>query len=404
MNNLLSVLKATIKAKITPIWTKLKYWTSASFIKTRVTSKIRENFSKVLSVRPRHKKDYYRFFGLLISRRLAHAILLVLFVVSLWFLVVNNPFVNIKNGLGIDDQVYKYNSIPLRFVDSEVKIKAKSGYIAYEGHVEKGYCCGQGKLMDEEGRMVYEGDFDKNKYNGQGTEYYVNGQAKYIGQFTDNLYNGKGSLYREGGTKIYEGDFRGGLKEGTGDLYDPSEAKVFSGSFKADDIVYAQLLGKSASDISGMYTGKYITYTGGGSVIMMLDDINAFYSMPEEDDTVSGEVVSKKVFVGKDEFAYGTESYDTLTELKAKFGKPLFEGKSYATIDELVGIDWLNSQGRDIKIDTKCMYEDLYEDLIDVTEFNPEAEVYLHVYEIDGILYTFVAQDKGDHFFMYYLG
>ena len=69
MNNLISVLLSTLKARITPIWTKLKYWTSWSFIKANILTKIRTALSNIFHVKPRNEDDYYPLFGYLISRR-----------------------------------------------------------------------------------------------------------------------------------------------------------------------------------------------------------------------------------------------------------------------------------------------------------------------------------------------
>lgn len=73
-NNLFSVLLSTIKSKITPIVTKLKYWLSPAFWQAKVLTKLREFLSRIFAVKPRHKRDYYGFFGWLVSRRLAHAV------------------------------------------------------------------------------------------------------------------------------------------------------------------------------------------------------------------------------------------------------------------------------------------------------------------------------------------
>lgn len=403
MNKLLSVLKATLKAKITPIWTKLKYWTSWSFIQTQIVTRIREWFSKVLNVKPRHKKDYYQFFGLLISRRLAHALLLVAFVASVVYLVYNNPVTNIKDGIGTGEKIYSYKSVPLRFAKGNVKIKAKSGYIAYSGAVEKGYAKGQGELFDEEGRTVYYGEFDKNMYNGNGTSYFVNGQACYTGQFVDNLYEGSGALYRENGTIVYKGEFIKGLKEGFGTLYDATESPIFTGSFRADDIVYASMLNKSSTEIEGMYSGDSTLYQGSDSYVVMMDDISAFYVADNDNNSIEDELKPNKIFVAKDSFAYGTQTYNTISEIKQYFGSPLFEGNSYVTLAEAVGIDWLEKQGREFSISVDCEYDQIFDEVINIPDYTQDVLVYLYVYEIDGITYTFVSQDRGDSFFMYVL-
>ena len=49
-NNLLSVLLATAKAKITPLVSKIRLWTSWNFIRTRLIAGIRNFFSSILKV------------------------------------------------------------------------------------------------------------------------------------------------------------------------------------------------------------------------------------------------------------------------------------------------------------------------------------------------------------------
>ena len=221
MNNLLSVLLSTLKARITPIWTKLKYWTSWSFIRSKILTRIRVALTSVFQVKPRDKNDYYSVLGYLVSRRLARAVVVVMGILCLCYFLWVKPIANMADSVNTGDKVHSYNSFFLRFTEGPVKIKAKSGYVAYEGNVEKGYVSGQGRLYDETGGLVYTGNFEKNEYNGQGTLYYPIGQIKYEGEFQKNAFNGAGTLYRENGTKQYEGAFAEGVYEGEGTLYNP---------------------------------------------------------------------------------------------------------------------------------------------------------------------------------------
>ena len=74
-DNLFKVLITSAKAKVTPLVTKIKLWTSWNFIRTRLITRIRDFFTSLFNVRPRHKKDYYEMFGWLVSRRLAIALM-----------------------------------------------------------------------------------------------------------------------------------------------------------------------------------------------------------------------------------------------------------------------------------------------------------------------------------------
>ena len=135
MNNLLSVLLSTLKARITPLWTKLRYWTSWNFIKANILTKIRNALNTIFQVKPKDKNDYYPFLGFLISRRLARAVVIVVGILCLCYFVWVNPIVNIKESMNSGEKIYNYNSLPLRFAEGNVKIKAKDGYVAYEGNV-----------------------------------------------------------------------------------------------------------------------------------------------------------------------------------------------------------------------------------------------------------------------------
>ena len=87
MNNILQILITTFKAKILPIFNKIRLWTSLEFLRTRLINNVRIFFSKVLDVKPRHKKDYYSVFNWLISKRLAFAIVIVTITVCIAFFI-----------------------------------------------------------------------------------------------------------------------------------------------------------------------------------------------------------------------------------------------------------------------------------------------------------------------------
>lgn len=403
MNNLLSVLNSTLKARITPIWTKLRYWTSPSFIRARVLTKIRSALSNIFHIKPRHKNDYYPFFRYLISKRLAHAIVIVVGILCLCYFVWINPVVNIKEGLTSGEKIYSYNSLPLRFAKGQVKIKAKAGYVAYDGNVEKGSVTGYGQLFNKDGGLVYKGNFEKNEYSGQGVLYYPIGQVEYEGQFQNNLFNGEGRLYRENGTKHYEGAFSNGVFEGEGTLYNVSDTAVFQGSFHNGEIVYSQLLGKSVSDIAGMYTGASQIYQKDTDWAVIMDDIDAFYVAGAVENSIEDDTKTSAIYVGKEEFVYGDSRITTIEELKNVMGTPLFEGNSYVTFPEAVGINWLTRQGKDLPFEITMETTAPYEEVRIVDSYQTDALIYLYVFQVEDITYTFFATDRNAGFFMYEL-
>ena len=403
MNNLLSVLLSTLKARITPLWTKFRYWTSWNFIRANILTKIRNALSNIFQVKPRDKNDYYPFFGYLISQRLARAIVIVVGILCLCYFVWINPVANIKEGMGTGEKVYNYNSIPLRFAEGNVKIKAKAGYVAYNGNVEKGYATGQGKLFDKDSVLVYEGNFEKNKFSGQGSLYYPIGQVQYEGEFRDNVFEGEGKLYRENGAKQYAGQFSQGLFEGEGTLYDASDTEVFKGSFHNGELVYSQLLGKSASQIAENYTGSRLIYQEETDWAVILEDIDAFYVAPSENNSLEDDIKASAIYVGKDEFVYGDYRISTIQELRTVLGEPVFEGNSYMTFPEAVGINWLQKKGKEIPIDITIEASHPFEEVWEVEAYPTDTLIYLYVFQTEDVTYTFIAADKESDFFMYAL-
>ena len=196
--NLFTVLISTIKSRFSAITSKLKLWTSWNFIRSRIITKIRQFFAKLFDVKPKDKDDYYTVFRWMISKKLAYSAVIILGVVSIWYIVsVKSTFANLGDSGPI--RTYKYNSMQLRMAKDKVKILGKSGYLAYEGDVDKGYVTGNGTLYGLEGNLVYQGQFEKNKYEGVGKYYYENGNLCYEGDFHDNLFEGVGRQYRESG-------------------------------------------------------------------------------------------------------------------------------------------------------------------------------------------------------------
>ena len=147
---------ASIKAKITPLVTKFRHLTSTNFLRARLIAKIREFFIRLLDVRPKHKKDYYEVFGWLVSKKLAYAILVIVGVLSMIYLVsIRSTYLPQRQTDGI--KTYDYNDVMLRFAKGTVRIRGKSGYLAYQGEVKKGGVNGFGNLYGVDGTLLYQG-------------------------------------------------------------------------------------------------------------------------------------------------------------------------------------------------------------------------------------------------------
>lgn len=273
------------------------------------------------------------------------------------------------------DGVYSYHSIPLRYKDGEVKIKAGDGHIAYEGYVKGGYANGYGRLFDKTGTLLYEGDFVENKYEGQGTLYYPSGAIEYKGEFKDNQYSGTGSLYSEGGVVIYEGSFLHGQKEGSGILTDEAGNLLYKGTFHLDEPVLEQFLNRSSIDISKEYEGKMDVQSFDDTWMITLDELSMSYEgVMDENDTESG-IQADAIYICKDQFILGDQKIDSISEIKSVWGEPLSEGKTTLLEKEDYVAEYFGK-----KESSTC-----------------QATVFFR----EGVTYTFFSGQGKDDFFMY---
>ena len=399
-NNLIQVLLASIKAKITPLVTKFRQITSENFIRTRVIAKIREFFVLLFDVRPKNKKDYYEVFGWLISKKLAYAIVVVIGVLSMIYLVsIRSMYLPQKQEDGI--KTYDYDDVMLRFAKGKVRIRGKSGYLAYEGDVEKGSVTGSGNLYGVDGTLLYQGEFAQNEYEGNGTQYYPDGTMHYKGAFSGNLYEGTGKLYRENGTLSYDGEFARGMKEGTGKLYAAGDKPVYEGSFSKDQLVYSALLGKSTAEVAQAYTGSRVIYRNDSDFTVLMPDIQALYIGVTDEANLEEQVMVDSIYVLKDSILIGDQECTTIKDLKAAFGEIVYEGNSIVTLPEAVAINYLNTKKQTMNGSVELETTDEYTDVITVNRIQDDYPVYLYSFRKDGLLYTFVCKDKNDTFSFY---
>lgn len=394
------MLLASIKAKITPLVTKFRQITSENFIRTRVIAKIREFFVLLFDVRPKNKKDYYEVFGWLISKKLAYAIVVVIGVLSMIYLVsIRSMYLPQKQEDGI--KTYDYDDVMLRFAKGKVRIRGKSGYLAYEGDVEKGSVTGSGNLYGVDGTLLYQGEFAQNEYEGSGTQYYPDGTMHYKGAFSGNLYEGTGKLYRENGTLSYDGEFARGMKEGTGKLYAAGDKPVYEGSFSKDQLVYSALLGKSTAEVAQAYTGSRVIYRNDSDFTVLMPDIQALYIGVTDEANLEEQVMVDSVYVLKDSILVGDQECTTIKDLKAAFGEIVYEGNSIVTLPEAVAINYLNTKKQTMNGSVELETTDEYTDVITVNRIQDDYPVYLYSFRKDGLLYTFVCKDKNDTFSFY---
>ncbi len=398
--NLFSVLISSIKSRFASIMSKIKLWTSWNFIKSQVIIRIRQFFVKLFDVRPKDQKDYYHILGWLVSKKLAYSVVIILGVLSIWYIFsVRSSFL----GFGSKDHIrtYKYNAVQLRMAKDKVRILGKSGYLAYEGDVAKGYVTGEGTLFAPLGYTVYRGAFQKNKFEGKGQAFYPNGTMAYEGDFHDNLYDGTGKQYRENGSLLYEGEFTRGMKNGFGHLCAENGKVVFDGQFSYDDIVYSAFVGKTTAEAAEMYSGSMRIWNYDDEYCVLMNDINAVYFGDPDPDSLEDDVKLAGVYVMADSLSIGQIRVNTIGALEEIYGEPLYEGNSDALLSEAVIINILNEtrpmfNGR-VSMDETFLYNDVTQ----VTSFDDEYVLYLTSFKCGDLVYTFYSEDRNGRFAFY---
>ncbi|MBR1913677.1 MAG: hypothetical protein IJ827_02485 [Lachnospiraceae bacterium] len=403
-DNLFSVLIATIKSRFAAIVSKLRLWLSWNYVRTRVIGGIRDFFFKLLDVKPKNKNDYFSVFGWMVSKRLAYAGIIIVGVLSIWYIgATTKVFDRLTANGGL--RTYSYDSVLLRLAKDKVRIKARSGYVAYEGEVSKGYVTGVGTLYSPDNVMLYNGSFLKNRYEGEGSQYYETGALRYTGSFHDNLYEGEGKLYREDGTEEYEGGFFAGMKDSHGKLVDSGNNAIYEGSFASDEIVYSELLGKSADEIRNMYFGKQVLYEDsedlGSDSVIHLKDINALYLSQSDGSAADDSGKATQVVVLKDTFRSGMSEADDIEGLRQILGNPIYEGNSSVILPEAIAINVLNDSRKTINGRVDMDVTEVYSDDIVVNRFATDYPVYVYTFKRGSLVYSFVCREKGGDFVFY---
>lgn len=399
VKNLLNMLFSTARAKVMPLWIKLRMWTSPAFLRTKVLARIRDFFSKLLDVRPRNKRDYYPVFRWLVSKRLAFALVVALGLASVLYISAMLP----EHGNGGEQiPTYRYRSIPLKFYTGTVNILAKDGYVAYTGEVADGAAAGQGALYDADGKIVYEGQFANSMYNGKGTLYYPSGNLRYAGEFTDNVYNGTGSSYRANGVLEYSGDYVTGVRTGKGTLYDSVGSQVFQGSFLNDEIVYHEFLDRPTSEVPQLYQGSSAVYQSEEEYCVTMPDIDAVYAVKDGSNTLENEWTVDRVYVLQRSVPLESGQCSTLRQLTAQMGAPLYSGTAWVDLPEAVAWNLTAQKLPDEMSAVQIQSTASFENVFSVSEYDRDFQVYLYTFQKEGLLYTFYFTGAGESEFVMY--
>ena len=401
MREILQVLFMTARSKIMLLWAKIRRLTSPAYLRTRVLSKVREFFSGLLDIKPRHRGDYYSIANWLVSKRLAFALVVALGLVAALYIAISLPEGFLKGESG-GVPTYKYRSIPLKFHSGPVKILARDGYVAYDGNVDGGAASGRGKLFAADGSTVYEGQFENNMFNGAGTQYYPSGVPQYIGTFTDNVYNGTGKFFRDNGTLEYDGDFSDGQRSGAGILHDSVGEPVYQGSFLNGEIAYADFLDRPTGEIAQMYTGDAEVYQSSDEYCVVMDEIDAVYSVKDGSNTLENEWKADRLLVLKDSIALEGKTCDNVNALREVLGEPLYFGTAWVNLPETVAWNRLAEENIDLMVRADLTAEEGLEDVFAVSQYDRDFRVYLYTFEKAGVLYTFYFNGAAESNFLMY--
>ncbi len=399
MNSLFQGFLNALKARITPIWTKIRLFTNPSYLRGEVLRRMITFVRRMTDVRPKDKTDYYGIFGWLVSKRLAFLVVITIGMISLMYITVIQPLSVFTAADGV--KTYSYNSIPLRFTDGKVRILAKSDYLAYEGMVSEGTATGMGVLFRKDGSTVYEGQFEKNEFHGTGTSYYPAGQVQYTGGFQHNVFSGMGRLYRENGSLEYEGAFLEGLQDGQGTLFDSSNKKIFAGNFSKGHLLYTDLLGKSTPETAQIYTGKKTVYTDDEYFVVDMPDIQGITYGRLDEENLADTVMVEGVYVLKNSFQHGRESFTNIAELSQLMGSAVYEGNTYLTTSDAVAVHVLNQNRVALNGDIMGDWNVYLADAVVVESYDPGYSVYIYTFVQEDMRYTFFCKDRSGTFDMY---
>ncbi len=402
--NLFNVLLNVFKARIVPLVTKAKLLLNPRFVLSRLTELIRRLVREVLNVRPRNKDDYYPIGNWLVSKKLAYAVVIVIGILCTVYIVSQKDALFPGNSESYI-KTYNYNSILLKYAKGKVRIKGKSGWIAYEGEVSDAACNGKGTLTNPEGIVIYEGNFKSSMYEDEGTQYYENGILEYVGEFHENQYNGDGKLYRETGSLLYDGDFLRNMKDGTGKLYNTGGEEIYNGQFSQDKILFSSLLGKNSTEMAMIYNGNRKLYEAGSERVRVMNDINAMTEEITNSSSIESNATVSAVYVMENSIRIGSHDYTTFDGIQQVLGEPTYVGDSYATLPELMIINRLNDKS-DVKVmngSAEIVENELYTEYTEVESYDTDYIVYLHSYEKDGLVYNFVSGPDDTTFAFYYI-
>ena len=336
---------------------------------------------------PKSEKEYVKVWKWKISSRLGGFLGIIAIILCIAAMVKLKAA---EQGYGLRSE-YNYDSIFLKLISGNTKIRAEAGYIAYEGDVDAGRATGIGTLYGRDGNTIYSGEFEDNEYSGIGKLYGENEMILYEGEFRHNLYEGTGSEYGTGGTVIYQGMFSRGKRNGKGILFDDSSNPVYEGNFLNGDIVYKDFLGKTTEAVGNMYTGKRDIYYDTEYFIVDMKDIGAMYSGSMSGTGLDDKMLVDKVFIKAESCIIGGKSVSGIEEVKETAGDLIYEGSVNINTEEAVVLSQLSA----------LEVNPIYDDALEITGYDKDKLLYIYSFQWEKLQYTFYSESANGKFIMY---
>ena len=250
--------------------------------------------------------------------------------------------------------------------------------------------------------MAYTGQVDKGAANGQGSLYAADGSLVYEGEFADNMYNGQGSYYRPSGILEYQGDYVMGVRTGAGTLYDSVGDQIFQGSFLNNEIVYQDFLARSTEETAGLYTGETVVYQSEDEYCVAMPEIDAVYAVKDGSNTLENQWTVERIFVLGSSVPIEEGSCTNVSQLNAAMGNPLYYGTIWVDLPETVAWNLLAEDHPDELEKIDLATQATFEDVLSVTSYDRDTQLYIYTYEYNGLLYHFYFTGAGEaEFFMY---
>ena len=338
---------------------------------------------KLLTSKPKSKKDYWSFGGIYLAKRLVtmSAILVGAILVIFYSMI----FPRANGYLWYAKFVVSSDALQ-QFTGNKVKIYDTNNQLIYKGAVSSGKPKGFGIQYDLNGRLKYKGNFELGKYSGSGELFDSSGKLQYSGNFEDNKYNGSGQLLSGNGKIIYSGEFSKGEKSGKGIEYDPNSGNVkyygefINGKYAGKGILYAsgsdlpiyegdfsnglfEGVGKKYSDGHLIYTGSFKNgkYSGDGTLYNKSSGHIIYVGQFDEDlYSGTGKLYDKNNFNLSYEGSFANGKKDGTGTLYDKLGILVFNGDFKND-----GIDFVKHFGKSISNireqfgnETKKLYSD----------------------------------------------